>query len=522
MSVAQRVPVPQPSATPNSPVIARATAGEAYKKSESSRLLCAAAYLSAAFRKQAIKRYIHETHKALAPSFGIDLATVVQHCLIAESKLKQREWWLLPPALLTFYIWLLNAGASNVTLEQALDYQIAVAIAVLCSFAICLWYEWRAYAIVSRNFVRGKFDPDALLESEDPRIGQIKTSESGNVLIYSGFTPFVGSGLGMGGWSFALDLRKPRDADLPAPPKSLTSTVANVVGPIHVEDLYARISRDLAGLQLERVSIEDKLYVNGRDVRDDQRFLKHPLARPQNRVGAEVVEAAMLQSEERLRHYRCIRVVDWSGELVLSIFLRLTKLSHNLFVEASYFLLTPVANKYRKIDSMPASLTLRRFLWMVVKAGFLSPFLMLFSPFLLFGRAQNRFAAWLHNREERKAILDNPSFDYGADFSLRDWASSGEYRRYFQKLDKEMYFKVLEKNILDSILTFLEEQNVDVSEFKQRQTTILNNGVIVSGGTMTANNLAVGEQATSTSTVTNRVTQLASFASRGTAAGKQH
>ena len=515
MSVAQRVL--QPPAPPSIPVITRATAGEAYKKSESSRLLCAAAYLNSAFRRQAIKKYIEETHKAFAPSFGIDLATVVRHCLLAEKKMKLREWWPLPPALVAYYIWLTNAAATVVTTEQAGNFLTVVLLALFCAFAICLWYEWRAFGIVSRNFMRSKFDPDALPETEDPRIGQIRTSENGNVLVYSGFTPFVGSGLNMGGWSFALDLRKPRDADSSGAPTSLVSAAPPVAGPVSVEDLYARISRDLAGLQLERVSVEDKLYVNGRDIRDDQRFLKDPLARIQNRVGADVIEAAMLRSEERLRYYRCVRVVDWSGELVLSIFLRLSKLSHNLFVEASYFLLTPVADKYRQVDSMPATLTLRRFLWMVVKTGFVSPFLMVFSPLILLARAQSRLTLWSQRREEQKQILDNPSYDYGADFSLRDWASSNEYRRYFQKLDKEMYFKVLEKNILDSILTFLEERNVDVSEFKQRQTTILNNGVIVSGGTLKANNLAVGEQAKSTTTMTDKVTQ---FASRATAAGK--
>ena len=54
-----------------------------------------------------------------------------------------------------------------------------------------------------------------------------------------------------------------------------------------------------------------------------------------------------------------------------------------------------------------------------------------------------------------------------------------------------MYLKVLEKNILDSILTFLEENDVDVSELKQRQTMILNQGVILSGGSMTTESLSV-------------------------------
>ena len=75
-------------------------------------------------------------------------------------------------------------------------------------------------------------------------------------------------------------------------------------------------------------------------------------------------------------------------------------------------------------------------------------------------------------------------------------------------LDKEMYLKVLEKNILDSILTFLEENDVDVSELKQRQSIILNNGVIVSGGSMTTQNLSVGTGAT-VENVRQKITQMA-------------
>jgi hypothetical protein len=69
---------------------------------------------------------------------------------------------------------------------------------------------------------------------------------------------------------------------------------------------------------------------------------------------------------------------------------------------------------------------------------------------------------------------------------------SPNYRRYFQRLDREMYVKTLEQRLLDAIIQFLDEHNVDVSDLVERQTTILNNGVMLSGGTIQAESLAVG------------------------------
>jgi hypothetical protein len=294
----------------------------------------------------------------------------------------------------------------------------------------------------------------------------------------------------MGAWSFALDLRK-RAGDAA---QSRSRNLSNEeLSEITLEALYARVALDIAALNLDRVTVQDKLYVNGRDIRDDKRFLDDPLGRPRYRVDEQVMKSAMLeQTEKQLRHYRCIRVVDWNGELVLSIFLRFSRLSQNLFVEASYFLLTPVAERFRAVDAMNPHFKFKRFLGLLIGTAFTTPFLTLWAPFELLGRLLTAYQRWVAHREEKELIHENPTFDYGAAFSFRQWASPNEYRRYFQRLDKEMYFKVLEKNILDSILTFLEENDVDVSELKQRQTSILNQGVILSGGNMTTQSMSVG------------------------------
>lgn len=492
------------------PSAANSTGGDAYKYAETTRLLCAAAWLDGGFRDMVLKQYHEDNrHRATAPNFGVDMTTVVLHCERARAALNSREGWLLIPAVLA--VLALVAGSL-----------VALLLVYLVAFVICFIYRSRAHSIATKYFMRGKFNPDALIDKNQATSASLGEAESGNALVYSGFTPFVGSGENIGGWSFALDLRKRADGSDEARARDVSQTGVLPNGRpderISLADLYDRVDQDLRDLHLDRVLIDDKLYVNGRDIRDDKRFLDDPLACPLNRVTPVVMKRAMLeQTEQKLRHYRCIRVIDWNGEQVLSIFLRFSKLSHNLFVEASYFLLTPVGDRFRKIDSLNPELTFRRVFGTVLIAGVTAPFLTIMAPFALLHRVMESIQESSKRKQEEKQILDDPSFDYGATLSCRQRTSPHEYRRYFQKLDKEMYLKVLEKNILDSILTFLEENNVDVSELKQRQAMILNNGVIVSGGSMTTENIAVGEGAK----IDNLKQKVTNIAGRTAMAGKQ-
>jgi len=71
------------------------------------------------------------------------------------------------------------------------------------------------------------------------------------------------------------------------------------------------------------------------------------------------------------------------------------------------------------------------------------------------------------------------------------------WRIYFQKLDNEMNIKVVQQQVIDALVEFLDKHSIDTSEIKQRGMHILNNGVIVSGGTMSAESISVGKGAVS-------------------------
>ena len=104
----------------------------------------------------------------------------------------------------------------------------------------------------------------------------------------------------------------------------------------------------------------------------------------------------------------------------------------------------------------------------------------------------------VRERSDQLRISSDGLFDYGALRSIRERNTSGEYRRYFQKLDKEMYAKTIERLLFDTMASFLDSRDIDTSAFNERRSTILNNGVMVTGGSFTAGSVAAGKKAKAT------------------------
>jgi hypothetical protein len=120
--------------------------------------------------------------------------------------------------------------------------------------------------------------------------------------------------------------------------------------------------------------------------------------------------------DPRIRHYRWIRVEDWGGEIVMSMFLRCTLRGSNLFVEMKKFLLTPVSQKYRAVDKVgpPTFGTVAAwFIWSLI----VGQFYFIYAFFFLLGSLSHKLSE-LFGSEDRKVrheIRNNPLFNYGVD-----------------------------------------------------------------------------------------------------------
>lgn len=96
-----------------------------------------------------------------------------------------------------------------------------------------------------------------------------------------------------------------------------------------------------------------------------------------------------------------------------------------------------------------------------------------------------------------------PIVDHGAILSLRELGTDPGNHNYFQNRDVVKYSTILERRVFAEVLDFLEDQQVDTSEYRARAQTIINNGV-VSYGT-NASFSGIGTNATG-GTITNATT----------------
>ena len=60
------------------------------------------------------------------------------------------------------------------------------------------------------------------------------------------------------------------------------------------------------------------------------------------------------------------------------------------------------------------------------------------------------------------------AFNYGAPVSLREAASDNLYYRYFQKIDVKMYTEMIARRIIDSLIEFLDDHDIDTTALRNQ------------------------------------------------------
>jgi hypothetical protein len=447
---------------------------------ESTRLLAAAAELDARFARRVVRDVLKDDYRAVAPSFGVNLGTVLRHCVAARGRQGARNILLMALTLP------LLLGLAHLSMA-------AGAVSVLSAFALgcaAIFTEsWTArYRIAARSLNRHSYAPAAatryLPPGADWRIRDVAQAESTNIVVYSGFSPFVGSGLNQGGWSFAVNIARGREGmdGVRYKPQRFT-----------VEDLQAAVASHLLELGMD-LTISDRLYVDGELVRDEPRIVPDRFHRPRSHVLPD--EIAQLAEEGVGRRFNCVSLSGWEGELVYTLFLEFALSGASLFADATTFLLLPPTEDYRRVDNIEPRPFIGARLRAAGRALVSTVSVPLYAVRAL-REATPTLTAWRRRVDGRRAIASNPRYDYGAVRSVREEAQSRRYRRYFQFADRDMYGKIIDREVFDAIRAFLAEHDIDTSDFDERQAAVLNFGVMVTGGRLDAQSLAVGSRAQS-------------------------
>jgi hypothetical protein len=443
------------------------------RDAEVTRLLCASAVRFPTFA-QSVLVYLKAKGVGVAPESGIDMPLLAQVCASMNERHRQKMVLFFGAAFFSLVVYFLRPF-------------IGMSLFLLSTICLGIAHAFRDAKLTS-HFRKEQFSRSAVAAAFPATVPADVTDGypdgEQNVIVYRWFAPFVGAGQEQGGWSFTVDVEKGAADGMGN---------ARTPAPFAEAELYKRILTAIRQLELPNTTAQDIAFVFGEDVRNDRRILPDIHGRPTQRLTADEIRQYREANDRRVRCYPCVRIHDWETQIVISQFIRLSRHGKHLFVELNRYLLTPLREVYRSVDREPPR-TLKRSMVVFFRGAFSGPVQAVIAPFvlgaLLVEAIREMFG--LEERQHRHAVHDNPRFNFGSAQSVRENVSGGSFTRYFQKQDTAMYSKILQDEIMETILAFLEAHNIDISELKEQRTTILNSGIIVNSGNVNATSLAVG------------------------------
>ncbi|MET8764192.1 hypothetical protein [Lentzea sp. NPDC004782] len=529
----------------------------AFSPDDTTRYLCVAARTDERFAERIIKALLTEDLHAVAPSVGFSLRPVLLHALAGVRQRQLRDWCLLAAtalALVVSPLWTVmflvvvlpvganlahRAGESRrlrdivfalislailllvfVTMVSALDTAATPArgrsapepavpewlfglpwlalLTALGMYALLVWSEWRIRLTLLSELTRAAFSTEAAPPLPpgqawlSDRLAAIDEAERGNVTIYDGFTPFIGHGSLVSTWSFALpSLRRDTDRD----PGSVV--------PLDTGELVGHVRERLAGIgvepdELPGLSLAERAFVSGNALTMHPALLPERELEPLQHLPDEDLARLAARPHSSARHYLCAQVPSWGGEVVASTFLHFSTDGRLLYLQCDRTVLGPLWRQYHDVDRISPVLTAGAIGRLLARAASGVAGAVPRAPVRVLRDLTFRWRTERHRVVERAIARQDLGHGYGARFSVREQATDAKYHNYFQKTDATKHLKVVERHVLAALLDFLDARGVDTTEFRNRQMTILNQGIIQTGGVSNVGNQAVGSEATAT------------------------
>ena len=511
------------------------------------RRMCAGAYLDSKFRDRLLREIYNARSRRVAPSYGYDLVPVLAHAWRAWSLEMMQHAVVLLIFLLTLITFPLDAiiAASILAigyfvhklvrlavdfsayyrgLESALEYHrlrtrrrvitygmlaafltLGVAILVVLHFghhkggpsrwpahgslagAILLLIVIATVVVATAAIrqIRISHLHTAGVYPRQPwgeRLTMIGFQQYHPFTVYSGFKPFVGSGTNIRIWSFAQRLVQ---ADVTGEGTS----DYGVLLPFTARELIDSLRGTFAGLsndenpetRLPGLIVTDHVLLEGTHAIPYMDVLRSD---PASAAVTDAIDYVITHSSDVARHYLACQVPSWGGEVVTSIFVHVSLQGRTLYLEYSVYALMPTRTEYQVIDEVgatgPASVA------RAAGRSILSFPNAVIAPRRLV-QACGELLAALRARKDGTLTVRRRT-NIGSQVSAREMACGDADESYFQFRDIVQHSKIVERRLVTTVGEFLKDRGVDTSEFWQRATTILNQGIINAGaGTVNFN-----------------------------------
>ncbi|MFI8531216.1 FHA domain-containing protein [Streptomyces aquilus] len=447
-------------------------------RSSSTRYLSAATQLDPWFAEVVVRQVVDEPYRALAPVFGVDLGVVTRWALSARRRRLVRDLVLcgaLGALLAVLGIGLqenldtINSGELGGTWWQTYAAGGAVLFGVAwVTVAVDRWVT--DYLVLRRRLAPGRYDPakapPAVSGRVRARLDTVAERPSGNLIVCSGYWPFAGSGDQVDSWERPVDIR--RGSIRP-------DGTRRTPQPFDTGELYDVLIAAARMIGLNNLRVEERLFVDGLSVAHDRRLLPEPERPPLSRVPVPVMRGMPDGLGATKRSYVSVEVPAWSGQLVLTMYLRAVLVQGTLYLEWSAHALLPMRSWYYTVDNLPhrtapgaaaraLAAALPRTLPALVRA-----------PWALARRAASASRAASGRRAQRRTIRGGYRFDYGASLSIRELASGVDEGRYYVGRDLTRALFTTQQHLLNTVGDFLVSKGIASDSFDQVQQNLVQN-----------------------------------------------
>jgi hypothetical protein len=446
-----------------------------FTSSEIMRLLLGSAVLNGSLFRRKVVDHLEERHLAVSPYLDVDLDVIGRVC-----KMLERRETLYQAIYLVLAVLALLFSASPGSEPVALVFLVAIVL-------VHLYKEGKnRFQLAARIKAESDAPEAGLLQALQPLTfeGFRVPSRENSVVVYRDFDPFASFGTAIAHISFSVDTGRAKAE----PSDEATPTAFNA------DELYSALRERISALKLLNLEISERLFVHGEDLPPALRGPQY--GPPLQKLSAEEVVTLDADPENRARRYMWFVARDWGGEIVVSFFANCVIRGRTLFVEVNGRILPPLARGYRKIERIPPR-NWRTVLTWLVTTTVVAPFAALLGALLLIAKFFESVSRLIGSdeRARRRQINTLPRYNFGAMTALRSSFASQQFAHYFQRMDMDYYIDTFNQSLFNIIVDFLDEHGIDTTNLKEQQVSIINSGILIQGGNLSAQNLAVGEGA---------------------------
>jgi hypothetical protein len=443
---------------------------------ETTRYLAAATQLELKYARSVVSQIIGEPFCAVAPAAGADVVAVTRWALAALRRRAQRD------VVLTC---LLLAGVA-----VAVGVWTWIPIAMVAVFAVFVvaFERWvRDVKIIARQMLRGRFRahdaPSSPSQRIEKRLAVVQQQQNGNLVVFRGRSPFVGSGGEVVDDHLVVNIALGRKKDGKRQPPI----------PFSTSELHEALEAALKSMEFRDIRVGQRLYVNGEHVASDPRLLPHKLGPPVTDASAGLLRDGCSPGSEA-RTYVCAEIGGWKGQLVVSLFTRAVQSRGSLQVEWMFHILPPLNTNFLLVDRLYE----QPVLWQISKAlatgvaGF-APALVS-APVMLARYATLPFIEMAHELEQSYRIRRGYVFNYGSRRSIREAPISYRRPHDFVAGDALTFVVLGQHTLLRALGRFLKAHKVDMKQFASQEQTIINKVNKYNVDKINAQNVAVGNK----------------------------